>query len=355
MKIVKKVIDHIEKCYAVTEFEYDGKRHLLCCAEGKGPCRAYDLQGNPEETLWNGPGGVMTLAQFPEGDEPVLLATQGFFSPNDASDAELVYYYRRNERWHCKTLCRLPFLHRFGIVCSRGKKYIVAATLKSANAFSGDWTCPGRVWAAELPKNILQYDSGHPLKFQPVLNGLYKNHGFSINRDEENSYAVIGTENGVYTVYPPKDPKEQWKCKLILKEPASDVLYRDLDHDGEKELIILSPFHGENIKIFKKNEKNEFVQVYEREKKMPFSHAIWGDAIDGHEHVFIGGREGDRELIALYYDMEKEEYKEFRVDAGAGAANCMLFQVDGQSRLICANRETDEVAVYSFGSDDSLG
>ena len=28
MKIVKKVIDHIEKCYAVTEFEYDGKRHL---------------------------------------------------------------------------------------------------------------------------------------------------------------------------------------------------------------------------------------------------------------------------------------------------------------------------------------
>ena len=88
MKIVKKVIDHIEKCYAVTEFEYDGKRHLLCCAEGKGPCRAYDLQGNPEETLWNGQGGVMTLAQFPEGDEPVLLATQGFFSPDDASDAE---------------------------------------------------------------------------------------------------------------------------------------------------------------------------------------------------------------------------------------------------------------------------
>lgn len=348
MKIIKKVIDHIEKCYAVTEAVYDGKRHLLCSAEGNGPCNVYDLYGNPEETLWNGPGGVMTLAQFTGEDEPVLLATQGFFSPDHASEGKLVYYYRRDNQWQCRILCELPFIHRFGIISSRGKKYVVAATLKSASAFDGDWTCPGRVWVAELPEDILQYNSSHQMSFQPILNGLYKNHGFSINRDGEDSYAVVGAENGVYTIYPPKIPGEQWKCELILKEPVSDVLYRDFDCDGERELLILSPFHGENIRIFKKNSKNEFVQVYEREKKMPFSHAIWSEAIDGCEYAFIGGRSGERELITLYYDAVKKEYTEFCVDTGAGAANCMLFGVDGQNKLLVANRETDEVAIYSL-------
>ena len=151
-----------------------------------------------------------------------------------------------------------------------GEKVYCCGNFKIGECIQWRLDLPGRVWAAELPENILQYDSGHPLKFQPVLNGLYKNHGFSINRDEENSYAVIGTENGVYTVYPPKDPKEQWKCKLILKEPASDVLYRDLDHDGEKELIILSPFHGENIRIFKKMKKMNLFRYMSGRRRCPF-------------------------------------------------------------------------------------
>lgn len=348
MKAEKRIIDRIDKCYAVTEFTYDGERRLLCSAEGKGPCNAYDLQGNLVETLWREPGGVMTLLQLPDASQPILLATQGFFSPDNAAGGKLVYYYRMDGRWVCETLCELPFVHRFGIMERKGKKYLVAATLKSASAFEGDWTCPGRVWTAPLPENIFQYGRLHPLQMQPICNGLYKNHGFCINQDTEGSYAVVGTDNGVYTIFPPEDSCGEWSCERILDVPVSDMLYQDLDGDGEKELLILTPFHGEDVKIFKKEENGSFVKVYEREKKLPFAHAIWGETIEDRAFAFLGGRGGERELIAISFDEKKGEYTESLIDKGAGAANCMVFRENKEVRLLAANRETDEVAVYSL-------
>lgn len=348
MKIEKRIIDHIEKCYALTEFTYDRERHLLCAAEGNGPCNAYDLQGNLLETLWKGPGGVMTLLPLPDTPQPVLLATQGFFSPDNAAGGKLVYYYRKEGSWICETLCELPFVHRFGIVEGQGKKYLVAATLKSANAFDGDWTCPGRVWTAPLPENIFQYDRAHPLQVHPLISGLYKNHGFCVNQDAEGSYAMVGTENGVYMIFPPEDSCGKWKFERIFDEPVSDMLYQDFDGDGEKELLVLTPFHGEDVKIFKKGENGNFVKVYEREKKLPFAHAIWGEIVEGRAFAFLGGRRGERELIAVSYDKKKGDYTESLIDKGAGAANCMVFREKDEVRLLAANRETDEVAVYSI-------
>lgn len=341
MKVEKKVVDHIEKCYAISEFYYNGERHLLCSAEGNGPCRIYDMEGKWVETIWEGPGGVMTLLQVPNTETPILLTTQGFYSPDHAEDSKIVYYFKIGEQWKCETLCNLPFVHRFGIVSNGKRNYLVAATLKSANAFDGDWTCPGRVWTAPLPENILEYNCKNPLVLEPLISGLYKNHGFSINREGNRSYVVIGAENGVYTVFPPKTEKENWRYEKILEEPVSDMLYRDFDRDGEKELLVLSPFHGNQIRIFKKNRK-----IYEREKKMPFAHALWGGTVAGKEYAFIGGRDGEKELIALSYDQEKQCFTETVLDTGAGAANVMLFQVKGECRLLTANRETDEVAVY---------
>ena len=218
MKVEKKVVDHIEKCYAISEFYYNGERHLLCSAEGNGPCRIYDMEGKWVETIWEGPGGVMTLLQVPNTETPILLATQGFYSPDYAESGKIVYYFKIGEQWKCETLCNLPFVHRFGIVSNGKRNYLVAATLKSANAFAGDWTCPGRVWTAPLPENILEYNCKNPLVLEPLISGLYKNHGFSINREGDTSYVVIGAENGVYTVFPPKTEKGNWRSVICCIE-----------------------------------------------------------------------------------------------------------------------------------------
>ncbi len=67
----------------------------------------------------------------------------------------------------------------------------------------------------------------------------------------------------------------------LLDEAASDAVLVDLDGDGQKELGVLSPFHGENIYIYKKRD-GRYEQVYAYEKKAEFTHAIYGENSAGN-------------------------------------------------------------------------
>lgn len=347
MKADKQVLGSLEKCYAVTEFEYDGARHLVVAAEKENPCYVFDLEGNKVDTLWEGPGGVMTLLQYPLGNEPILMATQKFYSPNNSAEAKIVYYTRENGKWNCHVLCDLPFVHRFGIVERGGVHYLVACTLKSAHAFKNDWTCPGRIWVAKLPENIKEYNEEHQLELTALTSGLYKNHGFAKCTESDYSFVMVGTENGVYQVIPPATPDGEWTSENILETPTSDMLYFDFDGDGERELLVLSPFHGDTITIYKKKD-GKFESVYEHEKKLKFIHAIWGAEIDGTPYAFVGNREEDRDLIAIHFDKASGKYVYDTLDQGAGAANCMYFGDGDAHKLFAANRETDEIAVYTL-------
>ena len=79
---------------------------------------------------------------------------------------------------------------------------------------------------------------------------------------------------------------------------------------------------------------------------MPFLHAIWGAELFGKQVALIGNRQGDRELLALYHD--GKGYVVDVLDAGAGPANCMHFRIGDSDMVFAANRETDEVALYTL-------
>ena len=346
MKAEKKVIGNLNKCYAVSTLSYDGKDHLIVAAEKEDPAYIFDFDGTNVGTLWEGPGGVMTLAQYPlsADNDPILMATYKFYSPNNSAAAKIVYYTREGDKWAVHTMCDLPFVHRFGVLKSGGIWYLVACTLKSAHAFKDDWTCPGRIWVAKLPENIREYDSDHQLELAPLVSGLYKNHGFAKCAEGDHEYVLVGTENGVYRIDPPASEGDEWKAECLLDVPTSDMLYQDYDGDGEKELLILSPFHGNTLSVYKKTD-GKFQEVYTCEKKMPFLHAIWGTNINGKEYAFIGNRQEDRELLAIHYD---NGYVIDVLDQGAGPANCMYFKDGDAHKLLAANRETDEIAVYTL-------
>ena len=53
MKVSKKVIGNLEKCYSVAPLTYKGKKHMLVAAEKVNQCRLYDLEGNHEEVIWD--------------------------------------------------------------------------------------------------------------------------------------------------------------------------------------------------------------------------------------------------------------------------------------------------------------
>jgi len=345
MRATKRVIGQLEKCYALGRFAYDGAEHLVVAAEKHNPCYTFDLDGNMADTLWEGPGGVMTVAQVP--GKPILLATQAFYSPNDSAEAKIVYVRKVEGAWRSEILCDLPFVHRFGVLHRGGRHYLIACTLKSAHAFKNDWTCPGRIWVAPLPEDVTVYNQAHPLRLEPLVSGLTRNHGFAIAEADGSTFALVGSDNGVLKVTPPAEPDGDWQTEQLLDSPTSDVLYLDFDDDGERELLVLSPFHGDTLTIYKKRD-GRFEPVYHHDKKLPFLHAIWGAEIGGRVCGFIGNREDTRDLIAIYWDADAGKYVYDLLDQGAGAANVMAFRNGSTDCLLAANRETNEIAIYEL-------
>ena len=345
MKATKKVLGSLEKCYALTSYEYGDEKYVMIAAEKLDEIDVFTYEGEKVTSIYGGNGGVMTMQQDPGSDK--LLATQKFFSPNNSAEAMIIYFTREGEKWTPHKLCDLPFVHRFGVMTDHGKKYLIACSLKSAHAFKDDWTCPGRVWVAELPEDLTTITDENPLKLTPLLSGLYKNHGFARLVEDGKEYALVGTENGIYRVDPPRSEEGEWTCELLLETPTSDMLYMDFDGDGEKELLVLSPFHGDTVTIWKKDGET-FRQVYEYPTKLPFIHAIWGKELNGVPYGFVGNRQEEMNLLAFYYDREAGKYVVDELDRGSGAANVMFYELNGEPKLLAANRETDEIAVYSL-------
>lgn len=344
MKVRKNVIGSLEKCYSLSLLDYQGKSHLLVAAEKVNQCRMYGMDGNLEEVLWDEPGGVMTMVPVPEGGGQ-FLATWRFYSPNDSKDASIVSVTPENGSWVVRTVAELPFVHRFDILRSGEKKYLIACTLKSGHACKDDWSSPGKVYAASLPEDLSAVDREHPLKLQVLRDGMFKNHGYFRDVEDGRESAVVACEQGIFRFVPPRSGDKGWEIEQLLEEPASDAALLDLDGCGEKELLIFSPFHGDTVSIYKRS-GGRFVRVYEHPEKLEFLHAICCGYPGGIPTIFLGYRRGRQELLAVTAD-GRGGYSFQVLDSGSGPANVLFFR-GGKDYLLAANRESDEIALYQL-------
>ena len=347
MKVEKKVISNLEKCYAIAPLQYHGEPHFLVAAEKKERCLLFDLDGNEKDVVWREPGGVMTMAQVP-GSTGQFLATQKFYSPNEAAEAKIaVVTPIEKGNWEIRTLVDLPFVHRFDVLVRNGVKYLIACTVKSACEYDEDWRSPGKVYAAILPDDLSGFDDAHQLPLTVVKDNLTKNHGYY--RTEENGVpcCIISTDNGVFLFTPPESPEGKWTIKELISDAASDAVLVDFDGDGERELAVLAPFHGDTIRFYKKKD-GVFELEYEFEEKREFLHSIYGGMLAGKPVFVTGHRKGQRDLMMFSYNKEKGTYEMEYIDRDCGSANVYHYVKDGEDMLVSTNREIDEAALYTI-------
>ena len=128
----------------------------------------------------------------------------------------------------------------------------------------------------------------------------------------------------------------------------------DLDGDGRKELAVLSPFHGDTFSIYRDRGEG-FSKVYECPDKMEFLHAVYGGPLCRIPRVVIGFRKGERNLVSFSYCRESGTYEREIIDRDCGPANVCHYMVNQNDVIISANRETDEIAMYTVTpSSDEL-
>ncbi len=340
----KKVMANLEKCYSIAPLHYKGADHILVAAEKTDRCILFDMEGKEETTVWNGPGGVMTMVQVP-GTDGQFLATQKFYSPNDSKEAKIVIATPKGEEWEVRTLAELPFVHRFDIIESEGRYYLIACCLKSGHEFKDDWSVPGKVYGALLPEDLSSYNDTHQLELAVIKDNMLKNHGYyRIERNGRMS-SVICCDEGVFQFFPPTHETSHWKVKTLVQVPASDAVLVDFDGDGKDELLVFSPFHGDRVLIYRyKSGKYELDYVYP--EKLDFLHAIWSGILQGRETVVVGHRKGERNLLRFFW--KDGEYHAEVIDYDCGSANVYGFHRENRDYIISANREINEIAMYMF-------
>ncbi len=344
MKTEKKKIGDLTLCYAVAVLRVNGRRCLAVASEKEHPCLLFDEYGNFIERIWDGPGGTMTIQQIP-GKDGEFLASHRFYSPDDCRKSSIVLCRRGEDGWKVRTLLDLLGVHRFDILRRNGVSWLIACTVKSDYESDEDWRFPGKVWACPLPQDLNSLPEDYRLPVAVIRDGLVKNHGYSRSMLNGMETAIVTAEEGVFRFTPPATADDGWEIEELLSEPTSDAILLDFDGDGEEELLTLSPFHGDTLRVFKRR-GGVFEKEYEYEKKLPFAHAICTAEAQGVPFAVIGHRRGDRDLLALRF--KDGRYDVELLDHDVGPANTLSFGLDGKTVVLSANRETSEIAYYTI-------
>jgi len=349
MKVEKKVISSLNKCYSMAELNYQGAHCFLVAAEKHDPCYLFAEDGTQLDTVWTEPGGVMTMTQAP-GSNGQFLATHKFYSPNDSAEAKIVIATPANGGWEIRTLCDAPFVHRFGVLSRNGVNYLLVCCLKSGHEYKNDWRFPGACYGAVLPEDLSQYNENNQLKLTKIKDGMLKNHGFSLIQMDGHDAAVIGCEEGTFVFTPPASPDSAWEIKQVCGVPSSDSVLIDFDGDGQLELGTISPFHGNSLTIYHLDEHGNYVPCWKYgrpEKETEMLHATWAGELLGRPTWVVGWRKGTKNTIAITY--ANGAYQTEAIDTDTGCANVMHFvNKDGKDVIVGTNREIDEVAMYTI-------
>lgn len=341
MEISKKKLCELDHCYATAVTVVNGKRKYLFAAESNGPCYAFDEETFSKTTVWETPGGTMSMIPIP-GRNGDFLAVQNFRSGFQAQDTTIVWARSNGDGWAVDTILKLPYIHRFDILTVGSVNYLLFCTLATSKKDKNDWSDPGKLYVGVLPDNLMD-----PIQLTVIKEGLTKNHGYV--RIEKNGAmsAMVAAEEGVFLVTPPQKEKEPWRVEEVLHRPISDMAVIDIDEDGHDEIATIEPFHGNRF-VINKLLHGKYEEVYQYTGDFDFGHVVWGGTLRGIPSFIGGARRGARELFLIQWNSATKTFDTTLIDSEAGPSNVAVVEHDDTCMILCANREIGEAALYDI-------
>lgn len=338
MKIEKKPLTKLHRCYATSSTVIDGEEKILFATEGEGAAYMYSGDEFTQSTVWDGPGGTMSMVQVP-GMNGDFLAVQNFFPTFQSEKATIVWAHPEADgSWSVKTILDLPYVHRFDILSAGGVNYFIGCTLCTSKKDKEDWSDPGKIYVGVLPEDLNQ-----PIELKVIKEGMVKNHGYSRAVWNGMTAGMVTCDSGVFAVMPPQTPGDGWAIETVLERPVSDIAVGDIDGDGVDELITIEPFHG-NAFIISKKTANGYEKVYEYPEEMEFGHVVWAGKLRGVPTVIGGQRRHAKDLFYIQYI--DGEYVKTTIETDIGPSNVAVLNGKERDIIISANREIGEAVLY---------
>jgi len=342
MEFIKRHLAELSSWYAVA---YVGQPEesgaFVFAPDAYGPCFSFDCKAFDRETIWEAPGGTMSIVPIPGDKHGSFLAIQRFNPGFDAANAEIVYVYRTGNDWIVRTLLKLPYVHRFDILERAGIRYLLCCTLCTKKSAADDWSSPGKIYAARLPDAFDKIES--PISLSVIADGMYRNHGYCRRMKDGFDTAVTSCDQGVFEILPPEKESGNWSITKIFDRAASDVAFCDIDGDGEEEMATIEPFHGDIFVIYHRDAAG-YRPIYEHPTKLPFCHVLWGGKLRNRP-VFLVGNRGERKGLYLVRN-DAGIFLEETIEEGSGPSNIVVLTGTSEDLIAVANHEVGEAAVF---------
>lgn len=331
MEFKKIFSDELDHCYAIMRIQEQGRDFLVVASEENQPCYAYDLNNNfARTTVWPDVGGTMTMVSLPGTLD--FLATQRFYPGFNSAKCRIVKEVWNGKDWDQKVIGDFPYVHRFDVVPKEdGKGYwFIGCSIANSKKNTDDWSDPGKIWVGEYDPEQEKIVNQHALDVR-----ITKNHGYK----RMNGYSLITGVEGIYKLtWPTAD--HDWILERLSETETSDIFSADINGDGEEEYLIIEGFHGPYLRISDKN----FKTITRSDADTPFGHAIWGGQLGDRDYFIFGWRAGKQNLELITDDQLSSQL----IDQQVGPSNVTVYEKDGKQYLFAANREANEVAVYSI-------
>lgn len=328
-KVFKDVLDH---CYAIMRLKHDDHDFIVVASEENKPCYAYDLNDNYRRvTVWPDVGGTMTMVQIPGTLN--FLATQRFYPGFNSAACRIVKETFNGSEWDQTIIGDFPYIHRFDILPkSDGKGYwFVGCSIANSKKDTDDWTDPGKVWVGEYKDSESRVDK---LRALPNFR-LTKNHGYK----RMSGYSLITGVQGIFKLTPPNESSD-WKLEQLSDIETSDIFSADINQDGRQEYLTIEGFHGPYLRVSDDN----FKSITRSKADTPFGHAIWGGRLGKRDYFIFGWRSGKQNLELI----SSENLDAQLIDQQVGPSNVTVYEKNGRTYLLSANREANQVAVYAI-------